>query len=110
MTLGELSNLKRALDLMGLDIGASPVTNAIIPAEWEMRCQVADAELATLSADELTAFTQGEETEMNEVAKKAPSAHEVLNASFDDDLSEVFFDPWRNIFDARDAENRVANS
>src|SRR4051794_3520607 len=110
MKLSDLSNLKRALDFMGMDIGADTIATATIPTTWEMRCQIADTELASLSHDETATLAGGEETEMERIAKKAAAAHEVMNAAFDDgELAEVFFRGWRNIFDARAAEHRVTN-
>lgn len=110
MILSELPRLKLALDLMGVDIGSNVVGNAQIPADWEMRCQIAEDELLLLSDEDLHTLTQGECTDMDDIgARLAPNAHEILNAAFDDGpLAELFFDAWRNIYDAREAEDRVS--
>lgn len=110
MILSELPRLKLALDLMGVDIGSNAVGNAKIPTDWEMRCRLAEDELILLSDEDLHTLTQGECTDMDDIgAKRAPNAHEILNASFDDGpLAELFFDVWRNIYDAREAEDRVS--
>lgn len=109
MILSELPRLKLALDLMGVDIGSNVDGAAKIPADWEMRCRLAEDELLLLSDEDLHTLTQGECTDMDAVGERAPNAHEILNASFDDGpLAELFFDAWRNIYDAREAEDRVA--
>jgi hypothetical protein len=109
MILAELPRLKSALDLMGLDNGANVVTTATIPADWEVRARLAEDELLHLRAEQVVTLTQGEQTEMEEAARRAPRAYEIINAAFDDGpLAQLFFEPWQNIFDARDAENRIA--
>lgn len=109
MIISELPRLKLALDLMGVDNGSNVVSNATAPPDWEMRCRLAEDELLQLSPEDMETLTQGECTDMDAVGERAPNAHEILNAAFDSGpLAETFFDPWRSIFDAREAEYRVA--
>lgn len=111
MIIAELPRLKLALDLMGVDNGSNVISGATIPADWEMRCRLAEDELLQLSSADLKTLTQGECTDMDAVGERAPNAHEILHAAFDSGpLAEIFFDPWRSIFDAREAEDRVAKA
>lgn len=108
MKLAELPRLKGVLDLMGLDNGADVIATAPIPADWEMRARLAEDELLQLSASQVETLAMGECFEMEAVARLAPNAAEILEASFDDGpLAELFFTPWRSIYDAHDAEQRV---
>jgi hypothetical protein len=107
--LSELPRLKLALDLMGVDNGANVVGDAKIPSDWEMRAQLAEDELLPLTNEEMEDLTQGEQGDLNVVAARVPNAAAILDAAFDDGpLAELFFDPWRGIHDAREAEERVA--
>lgn len=111
MILSELPRLKLALDLMGVDNGGNVVGDAKIPDDWEMRCRLAEDELLHLSSEDMETLTQGEETGQMTVAKRAPNADAILLAAFDDGpLAEMFFEPWRSIYDAREAEDRVATA
>lgn len=111
MIITELPRLKLALDLMGVDTGSNVISNATVPDDWEMRCRLAEDELLQLSPEDVETLTQGECTDMNAIGERAPNAHEILNAAFDSGpLAEVFFDPWRSIFDAREAEDRIAKA
>lgn len=106
--LCELPRLNKALDLMGLDIGANAVADVVIPASWNVVCLMAEDELRVLSDPELVMLTQGCEDEQDSIGLKVPRAKMVLDAAFDDgDLADVVFKPWSNIFDAREAEQRV---
>jgi hypothetical protein len=110
MILAELPRLNLALDLMGVDNGSNVVATAKIPDDWEMRARLAEDELLPLTTEEMEDLTQGEQGDLNAVAARVPNAAAILDASFDDGpLAELFFEPWHNIFDARDAEDRVAN-
>jgi hypothetical protein len=105
MLLAELPRVKAALDMLGMDNGANVRDRVVIPLEWEMRAQLAEDELLGLSVEETEELVYGEETEQRVVAKAAPNADEILNAAFDGgELAELLFEPWRNIFDAREAE------
>ena len=111
MKINELPHLKRALDLMGLDIGANVHGEAIIPPEWETPCRIADTELAMLADEQVETLAQGEETDQKKIAKIAPNADHVFDAAFDNGpLADRFFAPWQNIYDARAAEERVHKS
>lgn len=108
MRLCELTRLQRALEFLGLDNGSNPDVNAVIPPEWETRALQADAELVGFTDPELETLAGGEEIEMLDLAMRAPAAMEVLDAAFDDGALAFIMDPWRDIYDARDAEVRVA--
>lgn len=110
MKVCELTRLQRALEFLGLDNGGNPDVNAVIPPEWESRALQADAELVGFTDPELETLAGGEETEMLELAKRAPAASEILEAAFDSGPLSHIMDPWRNIYDARDAEDRVAST
>ena len=108
MKVHELTRLHRAFDFLGLDNGGNPDANAVIPPEWATRALQADAELVGFTDPELETLAGGDETEMLELAKRAPAAMEVLDAAFDAGPLSFIMDPWRDIYDARDAEVRVA--
>lgn len=110
MRLSELPRLKGALDMMGLDIGSNVLDESVIPPDWEMRAQLADDELLHMQPEEVVTLAGGEESEMLALAERAPNAHEIMNAAFDGGPLSFFFDPWLSIFDARDAEERIARS
>jgi hypothetical protein len=108
MILSELPRVYRVIELLGLDNGASPVGSAIIPDAWETRARIAEDELLQLTPAEMEDLAYGEETDQGTIAKRAPAADEILNAAFDGgELAELFFEPWRNIHDARAAEARA---
>lgn len=109
MKVCELTRLHRALVFLGLDNGGNPDRNAVIPPEWETHALQADAELVGFTDTELETLAGGEETEMQELAKRAPAASEILEAVFDSGPLSFIMDPWRDIFDARDAEQRSAS-
>jgi hypothetical protein len=110
MQIAELPRLKSLLDLMGLDQGANVVITAVIPSDWEMRARLAEDELLHLRAEQAVDLAMGEESDQRTVATIAPNADEFLNAAFDGgELDNLFYEPWRNIFDAREAEARVKN-
>jgi hypothetical protein len=107
MILAELPRLHRAIELLGLDNGADPISKATIPPDWETRARIAEDELLRLTPAELEDLVYGEESDQKTVAPRAPAVDEILNAAFDSgELAELFFEPWRNIFDARAAEAR----
>lgn len=109
MQLAELPRLKAALDLMGLDNGANVCESVVIPPEWEMRARIAEDELLHMHPDKVMDLVFGEESDQRTVATGAPNADQILNAAFDGgELSEVIFEPWASIFDARDAEEKAA--
>lgn len=107
MKVCELTRLHRALVFLGLDNGGNPDANAVVPPEWETRALQADAELVGFTDPEIETLAGGEETEMQELAKRAPAASEILEAAFDSGPLSFIMDPWRDIFDARDAEKRA---
>lgn len=108
MILADLPRLHNAIQLLGLDSGADAVPKAVIPPEWETRAMLAEDELLRLSRAELEDLVYGEEIYQITVAPLAPAANEILDAAFDGGpLSELFFEPWRNIYDARAAESRI---
>jgi hypothetical protein len=104
MRFNELTRLYRALVFLGLDNGGNPDGKAIIPSGWEARALQADAELVEFTDAEFEILAGGEETEIAELAKRAPAANEVLNAAFDGGELSHIMNPWRSIYDARDAE------
>lgn len=109
MKLAELPRLHNAIVLMGLDNGANAVPDAVIPPDWETRAQIAEGELLDLMPSEVEDLVFGEETDQQTIVPRAPVANEILNAAFDGGpLSDLFFVPWENIFDARAAEKRYA--
>lgn len=109
MKLCELPRLKHALDLMGIDNGADVHGDAAIPSEWEMRARLAKDELLQLTPQQVEDLVQGEEADQRFVAKDAPNADAILVAAFDSgELSNLFFEPWTSIYDARAAERRGA--
>ena len=105
--LNDLPHLKRALDLLGVDNGATAKATAKIPPSWEMPAQLANEELRTLSPQEMETLVMGEESEAGVIAAKNKNADAVLCAAFDGPLSDIFFEPWRSIYDARRTERRV---
>jgi hypothetical protein len=105
MQVKDLPNLAKAFDAMGFDNGSNVNPNADIPIEWTDRCFTADSELAMLTMGEIETLAMGEETEQIAVADKAPTAHVVLNAAFDDGpLADIVFTEWRGVDDAVAAE------
>lgn len=108
MKVSELTRLHRALVFLGLDNGSNPDTNATILSDWQSRALQADAELVGFSDAEIETLAGGEQSDMEELAKRAPAAAEILEAAFDSGPLSYIMDPWRNIYDARDAEHRAA--
>lgn len=106
MILAELPRLLKAIDLLGMDNGANPIPKAIIPETWIARALQAEDELLHLTSEEVETLVMGEHTDQQVIAKRTPAADEFLAEVFDGELSELFMDPWRNIYDARDAELR----
>lgn len=106
MILAELPRLLKAIDLLGMDNGANANPKAIIPETWIARALQAEDELLHLTSEEVETLVMGEYDDMNLVAKRAPAADDLIAEAFSGDLSEAFMDPWRNIYDARDAELR----
>jgi len=105
--LAELPRLYKAIELLGLDNGANPVGEAIIPETWETRARIAEDELLGLTPAEMEGLVYGEEGDQRIVAQRAPAANEFIDAAFDGgELAELLMDPWRNIYDARAAEMR----
>jgi hypothetical protein len=97
--------------MLGMDNGANVISAAVIPTDWETRARVAEDELLHLRAEQVVTLAMGEQSEQEEVAKRAPRANEILIAAFDGGpLAELFFEPWQNIFDARKAEQRITKS
>jgi hypothetical protein len=91
--------------LMGLDTGANVNLEAEVPEEWEPWFETAQCECRKLSPKEAEDLTQGAEEEQLAVKEKAPYAHRLLDAAFDDGpLSELVFTPWSDISVARSAE------
>lgn len=109
MKICELTRLHRALIFLGLDNGGNPDASAVVPAHWETRALQADAELVGFADEEFEILAGGEESEMAELAKRAPAAHEFLNAAFDSGELSYLMEPWTGIHDARDAERRAAS-
>lgn len=109
MKLAELPRLHNAMVMMGLDNGSNALAEAVIPPDWETRAQIAEGELLDLMPSEVEDLVFGENTDQQAIVPRAPVANEVLNAAFDGGpLSDIFFVPWENIFDARAAEKRHA--
>lgn len=106
MILAELPRLFAALDLLGLDNGSNAIAKAVIPESWQSRALQAEAELLHLTKDEIETLVMGEHNDQQVIAKRAPAADDLLAEAFDGDLSETFMNPWRSIYDARDAELR----
>lgn len=104
MKLCELTRLHRAMTFLGLDNGGTPNASAVILPEWECRALQADAELVGFSDEDFEILAGGEESEIAAMAKQAPAADEFLNAAFDGGELSFIMDPWRNIYDAREAE------
>lgn len=106
MILAELPRLYKAIDLLGLDSGANAKPKAIIPETWETRARLAEDELLQLTSEEFETLVMGEHSEQQIVARRAPAADDLLAETFDGELSDLFMDPWNNIYDARAAELR----
>lgn len=106
MILAELPRLLKAIDLLGLDSGANAIPKAVIPETWVARALQAEDELLHLSKEDIETLVMGELTEQIVVSKRAPAADDILAEAFDGELGELFLDPWRSAFDARDAELR----
>lgn len=108
MILTDVPILKAVLVVMGLDNGSDVIESATIPADWEERARLADAELRRLSSAEAEALAMGEQREQKRAAKKAPNADAILQAAFDaGPLAEIFFEPWRSIHDAPHTMSRL---
>lgn len=107
MKLNELPRLKHALDLLGLDNGGNVCGDAVIPAEWVARGQIAEDELLKLSPQDVETLVMGEHDDIQAMAERARAAHEFIEAAFDGGPLSWMMDPWRSIHDAREAEDRV---
>jgi hypothetical protein len=107
MKLSELPRLHKALDLLGLDNGANPIPEAVIPEEWLARALQAEDELLHLRPEDVETLVMGEHTDQQKIVERAPAADEFLAEVFDGGLSETFMDPWSGIHDARAAELRM---
>lgn len=106
MILAELPRLLKAIDLLGMDNGANAIPKAVIPETWIARALQAEDELVHLTSEEVETLVMGEHTDQQIIAKRAPAADDLIAEAFDGELSESFMDPWRSIYDARDAELR----
>lgn len=107
MIISELPRLLLALELLGLDAGASVIPDCVIPEKWVERAKLAEAELAEITIDQIGDLTQGDDSVQTKIASLCPNADALLSDAFDGDLSEVCFEAWSDIFDARAEEERV---
>jgi hypothetical protein len=81
----------KALKALGGDNGMSLNKKVSVSEKTSPMFKKAEQELSKLSAKEIDTFASGEQSEINKIAKKAPTAHKLLNSAFEGKLSSVMF-------------------